>query len=223
MKTISLADGTLVPHIAFGSGTALLRQECAEIILAALKAGFTHIDTAQRYGNEDSVGEGIKAFLTSQSDVKRADLFITTKIRTLEEGSTIEESLRGSLKKLGLDYVDSFLIHAPIGWDNYEGGLKALWKDVIEMKRKGLARTVGVSNFSKKYLEEIMSDGLEPPSINQVNPLTSTTSKLGGLISCCRSSTIFSSPKNSNLCLHSRKLTASSRRPIVDCILSCQR
>lgn len=173
MKTITLADGTLVPHIAFGSGTALLRRDCSEDILLALKAGFTHIDTAQRYGNEEYVGQAITTFLSTQSDVKRSDLFVSTKFMTLEEGESVEDSLRGSLTRLGLEYVDSFLIHAPVGYvpnglEKHEDGIKGVWKKMVEMKKEGLTKTIGVSNFNKKQLEEILSIGLEPPAINQV-------------------------------------------------------
>lgn len=171
MKTITLADGTPVPHIAFGSGTALLRQECANSILTALKAGFTHIDTAQRYGNEDSVGTALKIFLSTQSEIKRSDLFVTTKFLTIEEGESVEDVLRESLKKLQLEYVDSYLVHAPIGWEKREGGVKGVWREMVEVKKKGLAKTIGVSNFNKKNLEEVLSTGLEPPSINQVTPI----------------------------------------------------
>ena len=173
MKTISLADGTPVPHIAFGSGTALLRQDCTSNVLSALEAGFRHIDTAQHYGNEEFVGKALKTFLSSHPDVKRTDIFVTTKIRLLEDGQTVEDSLRGSLQKLGLDYVDSFLIHAPIGWEKHPGGFVEVWREVIGVKKKGLARTIGVSNFNRKQLEEVMSIGLETPAINQVLPRNS--------------------------------------------------
>lgn len=168
MKTITLADGTPVPHIAFGTGTALLRQDCTANILTALKAGFTHIDTAQRYGNEDSVGQALKTFLSTQSNVERSDLFITTKFLSLEEGQSVEDSLRGSLRKMGLDYVDSFLIHGPLELAKREGGIKRAWGEMVEVKKKGLTKTIGVSNFNKRQLEEIVSSGLEPPAINQV-------------------------------------------------------
>lgn len=168
MKATLLADGTPVPHIAFGSGTALLRQECTSNILTALRAGFTHIDTAQRYGNEDSVGRAIKEFLATQTGVTRSDLFVTTKFRTLEDGQSVEDSLRGSLEKLQLEYVDSFLIHAPIGWEKQPDGIKGLWAEMVAVKAKGLANTIGVSNFGKRHLQELLSTGLEPPAVNQV-------------------------------------------------------
>ena len=211
MKTISLADGTLVPHIAFGSGTALLRQDCTSNVLSALEAGFRHIDTAQRYENEEFVGKALRTFLSSHPDVKRTDLFITTKFLSLEEGQTVEESLRGSLQKLGLDYVDSFLIHAPIGWEKRQGGLTEVWREMVEVKRKGLARTIGVSNFNRKQLEEVISIGLETPAVNQVLLRNSTRcDSADHRVPRFRSNTISSLQRSSKPCLPSQRHTVSS-------------
>ena len=174
MKTFTLAGGINVPQIAFGSGTAHYQQECTENILAALEVGMRHIDTAQAYLNEESVGKAIATFLASHPEVKREDLFVTTKLYQLTGDESVEDSLRESLKKLQLDYVDSFLIHMPFLFNERKGGVKGVWAEMLELKKpeKGLAKTVGVSNFNFSYLKEISSDGLEAPAVNQVSALS---------------------------------------------------
>ncbi|THH11990.1 hypothetical protein EW145_g299 [Phellinidium pouzarii] len=163
VKTISLADGTTVPWVAFGTGTALYHQDCTAAVARALKAGFTHIDCAQMYENEQFVGAAIDA-----SGIDRDKLFVTTKLTMIPAGETVEDTLRASLRKLRLDYVDLFLIHIPSHHKEREGGIKQVWRELIDTKKKGLVKSIGVSNFSKAQLEEIISLGLEKPVVNQI-------------------------------------------------------
>ncbi|EJD08335.1 Aldo/keto reductase [Fomitiporia mediterranea MF3/22] len=163
IKSSKLSDGTQIPWIAFGSGTAFVRKECKDAVGLALFMGMTHIDTAERYQNEESVGSAI-----ASSGIQRPDLYITTKLAVIPSGQTVEDCLRQSLKKLQLDYVDLYLIHAPVWHLDRDGGLKQVWHEMVEVKKKGLTRSIGVSNFNIKYLEDIIELGLERPTVNQI-------------------------------------------------------
>ena len=161
MSTITLNDGNTIPSIAIGTGTALFNKDATNAISLAIQVGFTHLDTAQAYNNEESVGEGI-----IKSGHDRSKLYVTTKLWKLPEGASVEESLKESLRKLKLDYVDLFLIHNPIDHPD----LKGLWKQFEGLKEKGLTKSIGVSNFQPKHLNEILEGATIPPAVNQVRP-----------------------------------------------------
>ena len=162
-SSLTLNDGTTVPWLAFGTGTALYSKDVSNIVRAALVHGFTHIDTAQVYQNERSVGEALRA-----AGIPRENVYVTTKLGKIDtaKGESVESALRESLDKLGVEYVDLFLVHAPL---NHVGQLKQVWKDVVDVKRKGLTKSIGVSNFTVKQLKEIIEDGDEVPAVNQVS------------------------------------------------------
>jgi len=160
MKTLQLSDGTSAPWLAFGTGTAFYNKEATEGLLLAFQRGFTHVDAAQVYMNEASVGDAIAA-----SGKAREDIYVTTKLYKLNEGETVSSSLEGSLKKLKVDYVDLFLIHMPLVHDGKE---VEVWKGMVEAKKKGLTKSIGVSNFNVKYLEQLRASGLELPVVNQI-------------------------------------------------------
>jgi diketogulonate reductase-like aldo/keto reductase len=161
MATASLveANGAKIP--AIGLGTFLLQGETAtKAVVAALNAGYRHIDTADMYGNEREVGEGLRA-----GGVKRDDVFITTKVwwENLEGGALLR-SAEGSLKKLGLDRVDLLLIH----WPKPGGRVEDWIRDLGRAKRAGLARHIGVSNFPVALLDRAVAASDEPLVVNQV-------------------------------------------------------
>ncbi|KLO06407.1 Aldo/keto reductase [Schizopora paradoxa] len=160
MKTIKLSDGTSAPWLAFGTGTALYKKAAKDSVLLALQRGFVHIDAAQMYENEDSVGDAIV-----ESGKARGDFYLTTKLNSLSDGESVSTSLEGSLKKLKVDYVDLFLIHVPT---MHEGKIAEVWKGMVEAKKKGLTKSIGVSNFNIKYLEQVRAVGLEMPVVNQI-------------------------------------------------------
>lgn len=138
------ARGVRIP--AIGLGTWDLRGEtCSRIVAEALRIGYRHIDTAQGYDNETQVGEGLRA-----SGVARAEVFITTKIRPqrISDGE-MQQSMEESLKRLGVDQVDLALIH----WPNPKIPLAETMRALGDVKRRGLARNVGVSNFGSRLLE----------------------------------------------------------------------
>ncbi|EJU03846.1 Aldo/keto reductase [Dacryopinax primogenitus] len=147
-----------MPILGFG---VYQMRECAQPIAAAFKAGYRHIDSAQIYRNEDQVGEAFRA-----SGLPREAVFITTKVSSRNQGynKTIA-SVDQSLKTLGLDYVDLFLIHDPLS-----GKVKRLetYKALLEKKEAGKIRSVGVSNYGVPHLEEIKSADLPAPTVNQI-------------------------------------------------------
>lgn len=157
VPTVS-AHGAVVPVI--GYGTMLLPQRPAELVAAAIAAGYRAIDTARKYGTEQFVGEGIRA-----SKIARGELFVTTKVT--EENAREADFMRSietSLKTLGLDYVDLLLVHWPQPKVPFKETLGALAK----AKRRGMTRHIGVSNFTLSMLDEAVSVCPEPLVTNQV-------------------------------------------------------
>jgi diketogulonate reductase-like aldo/keto reductase len=151
--------GARIPVL--GCGTWELRGEpCARIVAEALKLGFRHIDTAQGYENEDAVGEGLRA-----SGISRDEVFVTTKVRPqlLSQG-VLQQSVEDSLKRLGIDRVDLLLIH----WPNPEITIAESMAALSDAKRRGLARHIGVSNFTIATLAEAIRVSPEPFVTNQV-------------------------------------------------------
>ena len=157
---IPLNDGTSIPWLAFGTGTALYRRDAADSVTLAIANGFTHLDCAQSYGNEESLGAGIKA-----SGKLRSELYIVTKMNRIDEGQSVRQSLEASLRRLGVDHIDLFLIHNPLPWLNQ---LKQVWREMEDLKRAGLTTSIGVSNFTAQHLAEICEGATILPAVNQV-------------------------------------------------------
>ena len=163
---ISLSNGQNIPQ--FGFGVFLVKpEETVAAVSTALQVGYRHIDTAEMYGNEKEVGEAI-----SRSDLDRADVFITTKLSNdAHEPDDARRAFDESLKALGVDYVDLFLIHWPLP-TRYDGDYVSTWKTLEEFYREGRARSIGVSNFQPRHLRRLHSESDIPPAVNQieVNP-----------------------------------------------------
>ncbi len=170
MLSYTLNDGTTTPWLAFGTGTALYKKDATEAVRVAIENGVTHLDGAQMYENEDSLGAGIKA-----SGKPRSELYVTTKLKGLAGGQTIKDTLVISLKKLGLEYVDLFLIHDPT---SAKGQIKAWWKQMEEVKKEGLTKSIGVSNFRVQDLEEVLEVATIIPAVNQVSSELTSQSHL---------------------------------------------
>jgi diketogulonate reductase-like aldo/keto reductase len=161
ISTLPLNDGFQVPWIAFGTGTALYQKDAEVAIRLAIDNGFTHLDGAQVYENEDTLGNGIVA-----SGKSRSELFITTKLGKLSPGATPKSALQESLRKIKVDYVDLYLIHQA---SNHVGKLKETWKGMEEAQKAGLAKSIGVSNFTADHLKTILEIATIPPAVNQVS------------------------------------------------------
>lgn len=152
------ANGARIP--ALGFGTWQLRDgACVRAVQTALACGYRHIDTARMYANEKAVGEGLRA-----SGLKRDDVFVTTKVWREDIGAgALERSAEASLRDLGLDQVDLLLIH----WPNAGIPLKDSIAALCNARRRGLARNIGVSNFSTALLDEAVRLASEPLVANQ--------------------------------------------------------
>lgn len=159
--TIPLNDGKQIPWLGFGTGTALYKQDAESAVRVAIANGIVHLDGAQMYQNEESLGNAI-----ASSGKPRSELYVTTKLAELPAGKTVRDTLLESLKKLKLDYVDLFLIHVPT---QHEGKLKSVWKEFEGLQKEGLAKSIGVSNFRVKDLEEIIDGAAVIPAVNQVS------------------------------------------------------
>lgn len=170
MKTRTLSAGVEIPFVGFGT-YLISNDEVTDAVTEAIRAGYRHIDTAEGYQNESGVGVAIKETIASRL-LERSELFVTTKLwpgnpawgqaaKTTE--STIA-SLDASLERLGLDYVDLYLIHAPFEREQR----LAQWRGLVELKRQGKARAIGVSNFSVRHIEELKAAGLPLPDANQI-------------------------------------------------------
>ncbi|KAG6915101.1 hypothetical protein DXG01_013421 [Tephrocybe rancida] len=158
VENAKLNDGNEMPVIAFGSGTVNKGTDASNLVIQAINMGFKHIDTAQTYDNEDSVGHGLQ-----NSPLLREKLFVTTKYRS----GAIQETFRGSLDKLKLKYVDLYLIHHPRFVDpDFEGS----WKVLEKLKDDGFAKSIGVSNFNLEELQLISKNARIKPSVNQASP-----------------------------------------------------
>lgn len=155
---VTLNDGYQMPVIAFGTGTKWKGHEIADFVEQAIDTGFSHIDAAAFYENEASVGEGIK-----QSGLSRDELFITTKY----DGQTnVEAGLEASLNKLGVKFVDLYLIHSP---KSIPHSVERIWADFEDVHEKGLSRSIGVSNFGVKELQAVIKHGKIKPAVNQIS------------------------------------------------------
>jgi len=161
VSALALNDGSKTPWIAFGTGTALFGKDAELAIHLAIDNGFTHLDGAQLYRNEDTLGDGIVA-----SGKPRSELFVTTKLALLQPGATPKSALEASLKKLKVDYVDLYLIHQA---NQHVGKLKEVWKGMEEAQKAGLTKSIGVSNFTADHLKEILEIATIPPAVNQVS------------------------------------------------------
>lgn len=134
-------------------------KECLEAVKSALSLGYRHIDTAAIYGNEADVGTAIK-----ESGVDRSDIFLVTKLWNADQGyDTALHAIDVSLKKLGTDYVDMYLIHFPVSGKRNES-----WKALEKIKAEGKAKSIGVSNFMVSHLEELLKETGTVPAMNQV-------------------------------------------------------
>lgn len=166
----SLAHDVKLPYLGFGT-YLIPDDQAAAAVHEAIRAGYRHIDTAEFYQNEAGVGEGIRRAIR-EDGISRRELFVTTKLwpgnaawgQTPKTTETTIASLDASLERLGLDYVDLYLIHAPF---DHEQRL-AQWRGLLASKEQKKARAIGVSNFDIRHLLELEAAGLPRPQANQV-------------------------------------------------------
>ncbi|KAI0843788.1 NADP-dependent oxidoreductase domain-containing protein [Hypoxylon sp. FL0890] len=160
--TLRLNDGNEIPMLAFGPGSVFSGQpdQVFNSALSAIRNGFYHLDVAEVDGNEQQLGSAIR-----QSGVPRSQLFITTKVWTV--GTTVRAAFDASLERLGLDYVDLYLVNWPQIADKPDR-LQQIWAEVEAIKESGRARSIGVSNFLPEHLDTILRTARVKPAINQI-------------------------------------------------------
>ncbi len=165
--TFVLSNGVEIPAMGYGTWQAPDGEITKNCVCDAIKLGFRHIDTAFAYGNEESVGDGIRA-----SGVKREDIFLTTKHWVTDRGyEETKKAIDTSLKNLGVDYLDMYLIHWPCvekvspDWKEINA---ATWKAFEEAYKAGKIRAIGVSNFQKKHLDALNEYAEIAPMVNQI-------------------------------------------------------
>jgi len=150
-----LSDGNEIPLVGLGVWQMPNGPECVDAVRSALELGYRHIDTAQEYGNEQSVGRGLR-----ESGVSRAEVFITTKFFPAREDPVAE--VERSLQRLAVDYVDLYVIHWP------QGGPTWAWPGMEQARELGYARSIGVSNFGVDELRKLLVTATQPPVVDQV-------------------------------------------------------
>jgi diketogulonate reductase-like aldo/keto reductase len=153
--TRRLADGNQIPLLGLGVWQVPNGPECVNAVRWALELGYRHIDTAQAYGNEQSVGQGLR-----ESGVPREEVFITTKFYPAQDDPAAEAER--SLERLGVDYVDLYIIHWP------QGGATWAWPGMERARELGYARSIGVSNFDAAELQELVATASVAPIVDQV-------------------------------------------------------
>ena len=169
-NTLTLSNGVRIPQL--GLGTWFIDDDkAAEAVKAAAKLGYRHFDTAQAYGNERGVGEGVRT-----CGIPREELFVVSKAAA--EHKTYQQAKNGideTLRKMGLDYLDMMIIHSPQPWnkvnqceDRYVEGNRAAWRALEEAYQKGKLRAIGVSNFQIGDLNSLMEACAVKPMVNQI-------------------------------------------------------
>jgi len=157
--SLPLRTGTQIPSLGLGVWQTPRGESTRAAVLAAFDAGYRHVDTARIYGNEDDVGAAVR-----ESSVPRAELFVTTKLWNADQGyDAARRAFDASLARLGLDYVDLYLVHWPVPGKRLES-----WRALEKIHAEGRARAIGVSNFMRRHLEELLAVAKVVPHVNQI-------------------------------------------------------
>jgi len=159
MSAITLTNGVRMPLLGLGVFLSKEGHEVEDAVMAAMEAGYRHIDTAAAYGNEGGVGRAVR-----KSGIPRSEIFITSKIWNTDQGyASAFDAFEESLERLGTDYIDLYLIHWPKGQRSLE-----TWRAMEEIYEQGKVRAIGVSNFLVHHLEYLLANCRIPPMVDQV-------------------------------------------------------
>jgi diketogulonate reductase-like aldo/keto reductase len=166
-ETFTLTNGVEIPCLGFGTWQTPDGDVAVSSVKAALQAGYRHIDTAAGYGNEESVGRAIR-----ESGIPRKEIFVTTKLKNDDHGyEAALKAFEESVRKLGLDYIDLYLIHWPnpakfrAQWQEANAGT---WKAFEELYQAGKVRAIGISNFHERHIEPLLKTAAVVPQVNQI-------------------------------------------------------
>lgn len=161
--TTTLRNGVKMPWFGLGVFKVEEGPELVNAVQTAIRHGYRSIDTAAIYGNEEGVGQGIRQGL-EETGIKREELFVTSKVWNADLGyESTRQAFELSLKKLGLEYLDLYLIHWPVA-----GKYKEAWRALEQLYKEGRIKAIGVSNFQIHHLQDLMQDAEIKPMINQV-------------------------------------------------------
>lgn len=182
-----LSNGVEIPCIGFGTWQTPNGDVAVSSVLSALQSGYRHIDTAQGYGNEESVGTAVK-----KSGIDRKEIFITSKLTNSEHGyQKTLDAFEETMKKLEIDYIDLFLIHwpNPIAFrDHWQEANAETWRAFEELYNAGRIRSIGISNFHPHHIEELMKTATITPMVNQIRLCPGDTQD--EVVDYCRSQNI---------------------------------
>uniref|UniRef100_A0A0D9W291 NADP-dependent oxidoreductase domain-containing protein n=1 Tax=Leersia perrieri TaxID=77586 RepID=A0A0D9W291_9ORYZ len=182
---VTLNSGHAMPVLGFGTGSSRTPADLPATIVHAIRLGYRHLDTASMYTTEGAVGAAVADAIRSGVVASRGDLFVTTKLSLFDaDPARVVPALRESLSRLGLDYVDLFLIHWPVTMSKKAAAdgdsessevsrvvafdMEGVWRGMEECHRLGLAKSIGVSNFSAAKMSTLMALASVPPAVNQV-------------------------------------------------------
>jgi len=200
MEFVKLSDGNELPMLGLGVWQVPDGQVCEDAVRMALELGYRHIDTAQAYGNEASVGKALR-----DSGIPRDEVFITTKFYPGHKDPVAEAE--HSLRRLGVDQVDLYLVHWP------QRGPVWAWPGMERARERGLTKSIGVSNFSSADLDQVIAAGSVPPAVNQIQ--FSVVEYRRGLLDACRGHNIVPeaySPLGTGRHLANRRVTEIATR-----------
>ncbi|MCC8175076.1 MAG: aldo/keto reductase [Bacteroidales bacterium] len=213
-ETYMLSNGVRIPRLGLGTWE-IPDDKVAEAVRQAVKIGYRHIDTAQGYGNERGVGEGIRT-----CGLKREEIFVTTKLEAdIKDYDGTQAAIEGSLDRLGLDYIDLMIIHAPQPWkhfreaDRFFEGNQAVWCALEKAYKAGRLRAIGLSNFQEEDIKNILTYCEVRPMVNQILAHVSNTPF--GLIDYCHENNILVeaySPMGHGVMLQDKTVGAMAER-----------
>lgn len=159
MKEFKLNNGVKIPVVGLGVFRLEDAKEAYDTVKSGLQNGYRHIDTAMIYGNEEAVGKAIR-----DSGIARSQIFVTTKLWNDDQRSgKVQEAIDSSLKKLGMDYVDLYLVHWPV-----KGTYVSIWKGMEKVYKSGKAKAIGVSNYNPHHLDDLLKEAEIVPAVNQI-------------------------------------------------------
>lgn len=162
VPAITLNNGATIPQLGFGV-YQIAPEDAASAVKTALEIGYRHIDTAEMYGNEKEVGQGIR-----DAGLPRGEVFVTSKLNNgFHKPDDARRAFEGTLKALDSDYVDLFLIHWPLP-TLYDGDFVSTWNVLEEFAKDGRARSIGVSNFQPAHLDKLAAGSSTVPAVNQI-------------------------------------------------------
>ncbi|KAL0945456.1 hypothetical protein HGRIS_000946 [Hohenbuehelia grisea] len=161
---VKLLDGNEIPVLGFGT-YEMDGKVASNGVTRALQVGYRHIDSAQWYENEMECGQAILDYCRS-TGTPRAEIFFTTKLKHNDGYDSVSKAIRTSRDQCGLGYIDLYLIHGPIGGP--QARIES-WRAIVDAQKEGILRSIGVSCFGVKHLEELLESGLPAPAINQID------------------------------------------------------